>query len=181
MTGVQRQKNEVTLGSNSKEGGGGGLKFNVRVKSHSRCCLEPQAHSAAPSSLCIPAPPAEGADPGDLEEAALQGEGQRSEVKGHPRTTPSFHPLPLTESLGLHHLGATAAAGQTGSAARSRGVSPAPERAEVEATSVTHPRRGRRRALRRGRPEPGGDGRAEVSSPGPPWLPRSPPLATSSL
>lgn len=143
MTGVQRQKNEVMLGSNSKEGGGG-LKLNVKVKSHSRCSLEPQAHSAAPSAQCIPAPPAEGADPGGLEEVALQRKGQRSEVKGHPLTTPSFHPLPLTESLGLHHLGATAATGQTGSAARSGGVSPAPERAEVEATSVTHPRRGRR-------------------------------------
>lgn len=69
----------------------------------------------------------------------------RSEVKGQgppPLNTRSFHPLPLTKSLRLHHLGAQAAAGQTGSATRILGVSPAPKRAEVEATSVTHPRPG---------------------------------------
>lgn len=52
---------------------------------------------------------------------------------------PSFHPLPLTKSLRLHYLDPTAAARQSGSAPRSLGISPARERAEVEATSGIHP------------------------------------------
>lgn len=54
---------------------------SMRVKSHSQCSLEPQAHLAAPSALCIPAPQPEGAGPGDLGEVALREKDQRSGVK----------------------------------------------------------------------------------------------------
>ena len=88
------------------EEGEGGFKLNrvkVRVKRHSRCSLEPQAHSATPSAQCIPALRPEGAGPGDLGEVALRRKGHRSGVKGHSLSPPSFHPLPLTPLVfGLH-------------------------------------------------------------------------------
>lgn len=110
MTGVDRKEGHAIPTVRKRFYAHCGSK--IRVKGHSLCSLEPQAHSAAPSAQCIPAPQPEEAGPVGLGEVALRERDQRSEVKGRFLSTPSFHSLPLTQSLFLHHLGATAAASQ---------------------------------------------------------------------
>lgn len=149
------------------------MRVKVRVKSHSRCSLEPQAHSAAPNALCIPALRPEGAGPEDLGEVALRGKGHRSGVKGHSLSTPPFHPLPLTDSLRLHHPGASAATWQPGSIRRSRNGG---SRSDFR----HNPSGGGDECYRGAGPNWWDAGRKCVRR-GPPWLPRSPPFATSSL